>query len=101
MLLGDIIARFDDEAVAAETLVQLGDLVLVGRVRQAAEADGLTPGAFSARAVRLFSDTASDEEWVTLIGLMGRTTEPGLACLRRMVEFALAPPAGPSCGHPH
>ncbi|ACA19971.1 hypothetical protein M446_5679 [Methylobacterium sp. 4-46] len=102
MLLGDIIARLDDEAVAAETLVQLGDLVLLGRVQEAAARAGVAPGAFAARAVGLFSDTASDEEWVGLIGAMGRTTEPGLACLRRMVEFALSAPGGShACGHRH
>lgn len=102
MLLGDIIARLDDEAVADETLVRLGDLVLLGRVREAAAVEGETAGAFAARAVRLFSDSASDEDWVSMIGVMGQTTEPGMVCLRKMVEFALRPQAAShACGCNH
>lgn len=103
MLLGDVIARLDDEAHAMQTLIGLGDLALVVRVEQAAAGEGLTPGAFAARAVQVFSDQASDEDWVSLIGVMGQTTDPGQACLRKMVEFALRPPGGAShaCGHRH
>lgn len=102
MLLGDIIARLDDGAGAAETLAGLDDLVLLGRVRDAAHREGVTPGEFVARAVRVFCEDASDEEWVTLIGIVGRTTEPGTACLQRMVEFALRPEEAPhACGHRH
>lgn len=102
MLLGDIIAQLDDEAVATEALIRLDDLILLGRVQEAAEQDGVAPGEFAARAVRLFSDAASDEDWVSMIGVMGQTTEPGTACLRRMIEFALRTPGGShACGHVH
>ena len=102
MLLGDIIARLEDGAGAAETLAGLDDIVLLGRVREEAHLNSLTPGEYVARAVRIFCDGASDEEWVTLIGIVGRTTEPGAACLRRMVEFALRPrEASHACLHGH
>ncbi len=38
MLLGGVIARLDDPAVAAETLLSLDDLSLAARVTQAAAA---------------------------------------------------------------
>ncbi len=103
MLLGDVIARLDDEAHAMQTLIGLGDLALVLRVEQAAAGEGLTPGGFTAQAVQMFSNQASDEDWVSLIGVMGQTTDPGQACLRKMVEFALRPSTGAShaCGHQH
>lgn len=103
MLLGDVIAGLDDEVHAMQTLIGLGDLALVVRVEQAATGEGLTPGAFAARAVQLFSSQASDEDWVSLIGVMGQTADPGQACLRKMVEFALRPSrgAGHACGHRH
>ena len=103
MLLGDVIARLEDEAVAMEALVALGDLPLVARVQEAAACDGLTAGEFAAQAVRLFSDTASDEDWVSLIGVMGQTQDPGQICLKKMVEFALRPQTGGThaCGHHH
>lgn len=102
MLLGDIIAQFEDAAAALEALVGLGDLALLARVEDAAAAAELTPGAFAAQAVEVFSTRASDEDWVSLIGAMGQTADPGQACLKRMIEFALKP-AGPShvCGHSH
>ena len=102
MLLGDIIARLDDAVVANETLLGLNDLVLVARVETAAAAEQLTPGEFAAMAVRSFSDTATDDDWVSLIGVMGQTTEPGFVCLRKMIEFALKPKVqGHGCGHHH
>jgi hypothetical protein len=103
VLLGDVIARLEDEAVAIETLAGLGDLSLVARVRDAAASGGLTAGEFAADAVRIFSDMASDEDWVSLIGVMGQTADPGRACLKKMVEFALRPSTGAShaCGHQH
>ena len=51
----------------------------------------LTPGEFAGNAVRLFADTASDEEWVTALGQMARTQEPGLELLRRALQWILTP----------
>jgi hypothetical protein len=103
MLLGDIIARLDDEAVAMEALVGLGDLALLACVEGAAEVEGITAGEFAAQAVQAFSTGASDEDWVSLIGVMGQTSDPGQACLKKMVEFALRPaaPTPHACGHHH
>lgn len=103
MLLGDVIADLEDEVCAMETLVGLGDLALVLRVEEAAARDGIAPGEFAAQAVSAFANQASDEDWVSLIGVMGRTPDPGQACLRRMVEFALRPATGEThaCGHQH
>jgi hypothetical protein len=91
MLLGDLIARFDDEAIAAETLLALEDLPLANRVHEAAAQQDVTPGELASMAVRMFADTASDEEWVTALGQMARTPEPGLELLRRALQWSLAP----------
>jgi hypothetical protein len=100
MLLGDVIAELDDEAAAMEMLLSLGDLALVTRVEEAAVQHAVTPGEFAAQAVALFSNQASDEDWVSLIGVMGQTTDPGQVCLKKMVEFALRPAkASHGCGH--
>jgi hypothetical protein len=102
MLLGDLITRLDDADVATETLLGMGDIVLLSRIEAAATQAGMTPGAFAAQAVGLFAEGASDEDWVSLIGVMGQTTDPGQACLKRMIEHALRPsPAGQGCGHHH
>lgn len=99
MLLGDLIARFDDEAIAGETLFALEDLPLTNRVQEASAEAGLTSGEFASMAVQKFSAAASEEEWVTVIGLMARSQEPGLVLLRRSLAWMLAPhAAGCTCG---
>ena len=99
MLLGDLIARFDDETVAGETLFSLEDLPLTARVQDACAQEGLTSGEFASMAVQKFSASASEEEWVTVVGLMARTKEPGLVLLRRSLIWMLTPhPEGCTCG---
>jgi hypothetical protein len=100
MLLSDIIAALDDEAFAVETLVGLGDLPLLSRIKTKATEDGLTLCEFATQAVQVFSSRASDDDWVSLIGVMGQSDAPGQICLKRMVEFALRPTgASHACGH--
>src|SRR6266545_4575548 len=83
MLLGDLLREFDDEAVAAETILRVGDLATIAAMKRSAEELGLTLGAYASQAVRLYTETASDEEWTTLIGLMTRAEDPGAVCLKR------------------
>ena len=96
MLLGDLIARFDDETLAAETLLLLKDLTLTARVFDESARQGLTSGEFASRAVQKFATAATDEEWVTAIGQMARTREPGLELLRRALQWSLTPQASPA-----
>jgi hypothetical protein len=91
MLLGDLLARFDDETVASETILRLGDLTLVARLRGRAEAEGQSLGTFADGAVRRFAAEASDEQWVTLMGALARAEDPGAVCLRHAFSHTLAP----------
>lgn len=92
MLLGDLLARFSDESIAVETVFGLGDLALIARLSEQAEADGLTLGACAASAVRRYAEEASDEEWVTLMGALGRARDPGSVCMQRAFAYVLAGP---------
>jgi hypothetical protein len=78
MLLGDVIARFEDEAFVNETLLALDDLALTARVLTGAAENKVSAGEFAAQSVGQFVNGASDEEWLTLIGLMSRAENPGL-----------------------
>lgn len=89
MLLGDVLARFDDEAFATETLMGLGDLALVTGLREQAAARGQSLGDFAASTVRQFAAHASDERWVTLMGAMARAEDPARVCLKQALAFAL------------
>lgn len=92
MLLGDVLARFDDEAVATETILALGDLSLISKLREQAEAAGEPLGAYAAVAVRRYAADASDEEWITLMGALGRARDPGAVCLQRAFAYVLKHP---------
>ncbi|MGD9921184.1 MAG: hypothetical protein AB7V13_07015 [Pseudorhodoplanes sp.] len=89
MLLGDVIARFDDDSTALQMLMSLDDLALIARVRQACERDDYQLGEFAALAVQRYAASASDEEWVTVLGQMGRTQAPGIELLRRALIWML------------
>ncbi|MBL8571397.1 MAG: hypothetical protein JNK84_20160, partial [Phreatobacter sp.] len=43
----------------------------------------VSAGIYAAECVADYADTASDEEWTTLMGQMGRADDPGAVLLRR------------------
>ena len=89
MMLGDVLARLDDDGTAAELLLGLGDLTLLAAVRQQAAAEGVDLATYTRVAVQRYAAGASDEEWITLMGVIGRATDPGAACVKRAFESAL------------
>ena len=92
MLLGDLLSRFTDESLAAEAIISLADLGLLTALREQAKEDGLELGTFAALAVQRYAEEASDEEWITLMGAMERSTDPGLTCLKRALIYATRGP---------
>ena len=90
MLLGDLLASFDDEAVATQVVLGLDDLPLVAGLRRQAEESGETLWALAASAMRRYAAQASDEEWISLMGALGRASDPGMVCLKRALAFVLA-----------
>jgi hypothetical protein len=89
-MLGDILARLTDETAAVETILGAGDLALLTVVKERAAAEGLDLAACVTQTVQRYTHNASDEEWVTLIGLMNRANDPGAVCLRRAFEHMAA-----------
>lgn len=90
MLLGDVLAKFEDAAFATEALFTIDDIVLTTRIGVAAAAEELTPGEFAMQSIRRFVNGASDEEWLALIELISRAENPGQVFLRRVLSNALA-----------
>ncbi len=88
-MLGDLLASLTDETIAVETILGAGDMTLLAAVQAQAAADGLDLGACVTQTVQRYNHEASDEEWVTLIGTMNRSQDPGAACLKRAFEHAL------------
>ena len=89
-MLGDLLARLTDETTAVETLLQLGDFALLETARQKAAAEGIELATCVTQTVQRYTTTASDEEWLTLMGLLNRSPDPGATCLQR--AFACAQP---------
>lgn len=98
MLLGDVIARFEDEASANAILFALGDLVLTAQVVASAAENDMSPGEFAAQSVGRFVNAANDDEWLTLIGLMSLADNPGQVFLQRVLSKALPHPEKCGCG---
>ena len=92
MMLGDVIARFEEETFASEALFALDDLALIARVLAVAAENHLSAGEFATQSVGQFVSGATDEEWLTLIGLMSRAENPGQVFLRRVLSNALMLP---------
>jgi hypothetical protein len=88
MLLGDVIARFDDEAAVHEALLSLGDPALILRVRTLAAGQDVSAGQLAMRAVGQFVNNASDEDWLNLVGQMTRAEDPGAVFLRHALAQA-------------
>jgi hypothetical protein len=86
MMLGDILARLNDESEAAEIILGVGDLRLLAAMQERAQSEGLDLAAYARAAVQRYAAEASDEEWITLMGLIGRAGDPGTACLKRAFE---------------
>jgi hypothetical protein len=89
IMLGDLLASLTDEATALETILSAGDLKLLAAAQELAAADGLDLAAFVTQTVQRYTNEASDEEWVTLMGLLNRSPDPGMTCLQRAFEHAL------------
>ena len=89
IMLGDLLASLTDETTALETILSAGDLRLLAAAQELAAADGLDLAAYVTQAVQRYASEASDEEWVTLMGLLNRSQDPGTTCLKRALEHAL------------
>lgn len=89
MMLGDVLRRLTDDAAAAEVILDVGDLTLLAAMRERAAAEGMDLAAFSRAVVRRYSAQASEEEWVTMLGQITRSDDPGTTCLKRAFGNAL------------
>jgi hypothetical protein len=92
-MLGDILATLTDETTAVETILGAGDLALLAAAREQAAAEGLDLAACVTQTMQRYVATASDEEWITLMGLLNRSQDPGTICLKRAFVYVLRRPS--------
>ncbi len=105
MLLGALLRQLEDERLASQMLMALGDVTLAMRVEKAAARFGETAAEYAAGACARFGEGAGDEDWLALTSALERGADPALTCLRAMIEWSLkhdaasaANAAGCSCG---
>ncbi len=88
-MLGDFIARIDEPFIAEQALIEAGELALLANVSEAAGQLGFEVAPFIALAVRRFIERADDEAWLQLVGVMGKSEEPGHAALAAILRRAV------------
>lgn len=88
MQLGALLARLENETDAARALAALGDAALSTQVETYGAQFDETPGEYVANAVRRFAATASDDDWLALMGAVERTKDPAQAALDKMLRWA-------------
>lgn len=101
MLLGQVLDRLGDESVAAETLLGLGDLVLMVDVETTGAKYGESPPLYASNAVGRFATFASDEDWLALMTALERAFDPAAACLRQMLLWSLHQDSHAGCTGDH
>jgi hypothetical protein len=89
MQLGEIIRSFSEEAPASEALLACNDIVLFARVGDAANRYDETVGEYASGAVRRFANLAASEDWLGLMNVVERASDPGIDCLAFMVKWSL------------
>ena len=95
MMLGQLIADLENEAVAEEALLALGDLVLIAGVNEIAARDNASAGTVVAAAIGSFIGTAGPEAWMSAMRAASDSPSPGAACLRVMLQHTIGVAAAP------
>lgn len=90
MLLSTLMQSLRDETQAEAILLTLDDLVLKAGVEEMRAQHHESAGEYAAGAVHRFSQTASDEDWLSLIPAIQRSDDPARAALSFMLRWAVA-----------
>jgi hypothetical protein len=88
-VLGRLIDSLDDPKVAMALLTSLDRSDLDGRLKSASATAGVPPSVMMASIVRGFIETASDDAFVQLVGIMTRAEDPGLDAICAILASAL------------
>lgn len=86
-MFGELIAQLDRPEIAAEALAVLQDNELESTIRRYAAANDIAVADCMAGIVKSFLDQANDDAWLQLVGIMGRSEDPGLAALGAILRY--------------
>lgn len=88
-MFGALLASLDNPRTVERLIDALGVEGLAERLENAAAAEAMEPASHFATIVRSFMETASDDHFVQLIGIMNRSEDPGLAAVRAILNKVL------------
>lgn len=88
-LLGDILSEIERTSGTDGIIVLLDDLVLLAKVNEAAAQRGVDAESYVISAIRNFEIDASGEDWTTLLSALAAGDNPGVTCVKRMIERAV------------
>ena len=89
MFLGTLMQELQDETTSTETLLSLGDIVLIAEVDAARQPHDESTGEYLSGAVNRFTRLASDEDWLRLMTALEKSDRPAAACLSTMVRWSI------------
>jgi len=93
--LGDLLASARHDASAFAGWIAATDAPFARELADAAGGQALEPAGFVRLAIGDFSRHASEEDWATLVSAIRDAQDPGMTCLRAMVDWRIA--AGGGC----
>ena len=91
-MLGALLRDLTDPATAEPVLAAIADASVRDRVQQAAQAQGIAPGAAVAAAVRHLLDHGGEDIWLDLLGRMSGSPEPGVVALHAILARVFPDP---------
>jgi hypothetical protein len=93
--LGEIVAALTDPARAEAALASVAAPAVADRIARAASAQDMAVGAFVAEKVGRVVEDGGADIWLELAAAMGRSPQPAVAAVGRMLAHAFPARAFP------
>jgi hypothetical protein len=87
--LGEILDQLQDRSEVYQMLAESGNVALIAKLDQVADATGGDPCGVALQAVHAFTGMADDEAWLKLIGRIQDSQSPAGTCLSEMITWSL------------
>ncbi len=91
-MLGSLLRELTDPVTAEFALEAIGNADVRQRVQEAAQAQGVSPGAAVVGAVRHLLDHGGEDIWLDLLGRMSGSPQPGMVAVHAILAHAFPDP---------
>jgi len=90
MMLGEVLTAARKSGNGIKDWLAPAEPEIWAALGKAAEAEGIDHAAYARFAVADFSNSASEDDWATMMSRIGKAHDPGQACLLSMITWRLA-----------